>query len=129
MIDLRVLAAAFCALALAGCENAGTALKTTAGDFAKEAASTATGMVGLKNACTLAGQSEAFCGCLDTELGSKLDAQQVKDLSGVILDTVRTGSIDAAQTSPAATAETKDALVKCAARAAVTGVVGEASGQ
>jgi ABC-type phosphate/phosphonate transport system substrate-binding protein len=129
MIDLRMMAAALCALALAGCENTGTALKTTAGDFAKEAASTATGMVGLKNACTLAGQSEAFCGCLDTELGSKLDTAQVKDLSGVIIDTVRTGSIEAAQTSPAVTPETKDALVKCAARAAVAGAIGEASGQ
>ena len=129
MIDLRMMAVALCALALAGCENAGTALKTTAGDFAKEAASTATGMVGLKNACTLAGQSEAFCGRLDTELGSKLDTAQVKDLSGVIIDTVRTGSIEAAQTSPAVTPETKDALVKCAARAAVAGAIGEASGQ
>lgn len=129
MTPLRAMAAAFCALALAGCDSAGTALKTTAGDFAKEAASTATGMVGLKTACTMAGQSEAFCGCLDTELGSKLDAKQVKDLSGVMIDTVRTGSIETAQSSPVVTPETKDALVKCAARAAVSGAVGEAAEQ
>lgn len=130
MFDLRAAGLGLAALALSGCEGAGTAVKQTAGDFAKEAAQTASGMVGVKTACTLAGQSEAFCGCVDERLGSKLDARQLDALSKVVVETVRTGSIEAAaQNAEALNPETRQALAQCAARAAVTGVVGEAAAQ
>lgn len=130
MFDVRITGAALAALVLSGCEGAGTAVKQSAGEFAKEAAQTAGGMVGVKTACTLAGQSEAFCGCVDDRLGSKLDAGQLDALSKVVVETVRTGSIDAAvQSADALSPETRQALAQCAARAAVTGVLGEATAQ
>lgn len=87
-------------------------------------------MVGVKTACTLAGQSEAFCGCVDERLGSKLDARQLDALSKVVVEAVRTGSVAAAaEGSDALSPETRQALAQCAARAAVTGVVGEANAQ
>lgn len=129
MFDLRAMGLALAALVLTGCEGAGTAVKQSAGDFAKEAAQTASGMVGVKTACTLAGQSEAFCGCVDERLGS-LDAGQLDALSKVVVETVRTGSIEAAaQSADGLGPETRQALVQCATRAAVTGVVGEADTQ
>lgn len=130
MTPLRyVLVIAGC-LALTACDNAGSALKTSAGDFAKEATRTASGMVGLKTACTVAGQSEAFCGCVEERLGAKLDPSQLKGVTDVILQTVKTGSLEgAAQNATALPPETRTALVQCAARATVAGVVGEASGQ
>lgn len=130
MFDVRITGAALAALVLSGCEGAGTAVKQSAGDFAKEAAQTASSMVGVKTACTLAGQSEAFCGCVDERLGSKLEAGQLDALSKVVVETVRTGSIEAAaQSADALSPDTRQALVQCAARAAVTGVVGEATAQ
>lgn len=130
MFDVRITGAALAALVLSGCEGAGTAVKQSAGEFAKEAAQTAGGMVGVKTACTLAGQSEAFCGCVDDRLDSKLDAGQLDALSKVVVETVRTGSIDAAvQSADALSPETRQALAQCAARAAVTGVLGEATAQ
>ena len=117
-------------LALAACDNAGSAIKTGAGDFAKEATRTASGMVSLKTACTIAGQSEAFCGCVQDQLGSKLDAGQLSGITEVIVETVKTGTLEgAAENSQALSPETRKALVQCAARATVAGAVGEASGQ
>lgn len=130
MFDPRVAGLALAALLLTSCEGAGSAAKQSAGDFAKEAMKTASGMVGVKSACTLAGQSEAFCGCVDERLGSKLDAGQIDAVSKVIVATVRTGSITAAaESADGLGPETRQALVQCAARAAVTGVVGEATAQ
>ncbi|MBL8770564.1 MAG: hypothetical protein JNK30_04215 [Phenylobacterium sp.] len=128
MFDLRAAGVVLAALALTACEGAGTAVKQTADDFAKEAAQTASGMVGVKTACTIAGQSEAFCGCIDERLGSKLDAGQLEALSKVVVETVRTGSIEAAaRNAEALNPETRQALAQCAARAAVTGAVGAAA--
>ncbi len=130
MMNLRLSLIALAGLALASCDNAGSALKTSAGDFAKEATRTASGMVSLKTACTVAGQSEAFCGCVEERLGTRLDPAQLNGVTDVIIEAVKTGSLEgAAQNATAVPPETRTALVQCAARATVAGVVGEASGQ
>lgn len=130
MISLRNGVLGLACLALAGCDNAGSAIKSSAGDFAKEATRTASGMVSLKTACTVAGQSEAFCGCIDERLGSTLDPTQLKGVTDVIIETVKTGTLEgAAQNATGLPPETRTALVQCAARATVAGAVGEASGQ
>ena len=130
MMVLRSGLLALTCLVLVGCDNAGTSIKSSAGEFAKEATRTASGMVGLKTACRVAGQSEAFCGCIDERLGSKLDPAQLRSLTGVIVETVKTGTLEgAAQNATSLPPETRTALVQCAARAAVSGAVGEATGQ
>ena len=129
-MTLRLGLALMVGLTLAACDNAGSAIKASAGDFAKEATRTASGMVSLKTACTVAGQSEAFCGCVQDQLGSKVDATQLRGVTEVIVETVKTGTLEgAAQNSQALSPETRTALVQCAARATIAGAVGEASGQ
>ena len=87
-------------------------------------------MVSLKTACTVAGQSEVFCGCVQDQLGSKLDAGQLRGLTEVIVETVKTGTLEgAAEKSQALSPETRTAFIQCAARATVAGAVGEATGQ
>ncbi len=130
MIELRIGLVIFACLTMAACDNAGSALKTGVGDFAKEATRTASGLVSVKTACTVAGQSEAFCGCVQDQVGSKLDARQLQGITEVMLETVKTGTLEgAAEGSKALTPETRRALIQCAARGAVAGVVGEATGQ
>ncbi len=130
MMTLRPGFVLMASLALAACDNAGSAIKSGAGDFAKEASRTASGMVSLNTACRVAGQSEAFCGCVQNQLGSKLDAGQLRGITEVIVETVKTGTLEgAAQNSQMLSPETRTALIQCAARATVAGAVGEASGQ
>ncbi len=129
-MNLRLGLVLLAGLALVACDNAGSAIKAGAGDFAKEATRTASGMVSLKTACTVAGQSEAFCGCVQDQLGSKLDAGQLRGLTEIIVETVKTGTLEgAAEKSQALSPETRTALIQCAARATVAGAVGEASGR
>ena len=130
MINLRLGLVLMVGLALGACDNAGSAIKAGAGDFAREATRTASGMVSLKTACTVAGQSEAFCGCVQDQLGSRLDAAQLRGVTEVVVETVKTGTLaGAAKSSVALSPETRTALVQCAARVAVSGAVSEASGQ
>lgn len=130
MIYLRTGLVVLACLALGACDNAGSAIKSSAGEFAKEATRTASGFVSLKTACTVAGQSEAFCGCVQERLGSRLDAAQLRGVTEVIVEAVKTGTLEgAAQNAGALSPETRTALVQCAARATVAGAVGEATGQ
>lgn len=130
MISLRNVILGLACLVVAACDNAGSAIKASAGDFAKEATRTASGMVSVKTACAVAGQSPAFCGCVDERLGSRLNADQLRGVTDVIVEAVKTGTLEgAAQNATALSPETRTALVQCAARATVAGAVGEAGGQ
>jgi hypothetical protein len=130
---------------LIGCGEAGQAIgdmKDAAIEVGKGAAKAASEFVDTKTACTLAGQNEAFCGCLQTELGAKIDPKTIDALGAAIKSSLGvTSSASAApagQSAPAASPatatppasapavgmdqKTKDALIKCG----VQGAVGEA---
>ena len=125
MILVRFGVVAMACVALAACDNAGSVIKDSAGDFAKEASRTASGMVSLKTACTVAGQSEAFCGCVEERLGSKVDPAQLRGVTNVIVEAVKTGTLEgAARNASELTPETRTALVQCAARATVASAAG-----
>jgi hypothetical protein len=72
-------------LALSGCgqdpsETAATMkeLKSSAVSVAGDAAKAVGEVLDTKLVCQLAGQSESFCGCLQTELGPKLKGNSLK---------------------------------------------------
>ncbi len=129
MTILRLALFALAGLTLAGCDNAGSALKSAAGDAAREATRTASGLVSLRTACIAAGQNAAFCGCVDQRLGDKLSPAQMRGVADVMVETVKSGSVqEAARNAKALPPETRTVLVQCAARAAVQGAVSEATG-
>ena len=102
-----------------------SAAKTATGDIVQEATAAAGGLMSTTNACLLAGQSQAFCGCLGTEMGQTLDAKHIEGLTGAVKAGL-SGDVDAAlKEAKEIDPETRKALTTCAARAAISGVVGQ----
>lgn len=121
--------AAVLALGLAACGEAGDALKTTAGAVADSALGAVSQAVDTKTACMIAGQGEPFCGCLQDTLGAELDGERLRALADAVARTLGVGGLAAATgEESAADAETKNAMIQCAARAAAEGAIGEAGG-
>jgi ABC-type phosphate/phosphonate transport system substrate-binding protein len=122
----RSLTLAFgaCALLiLAGCEQVGQ-LAASAG---KEVAKVASEAVDTKTACTLAGQNEAFCGCLQTELGAKIEPANIEAVAKVVRDSIAAGGVQkAAESATGVDPKAKDALVKCAVHGAIGAAESEA---
>jgi hypothetical protein len=114
------------ALALLGCGEQMAEMKSAAVDIGAQAAKAASELVDTKTACTLAGQNEAFCGCLQTEMGAKIAPEHIDAVSAVIKGAVTGGGVQkAAESATGIDQKTKAALVKCS----VQGAVGEASAE
>jgi hypothetical protein len=117
-------------MALIGCNSpevgaATSELKSAAKAAVKEATGVAGGLMTTTNACLMAGQSEALCGCLGTELGQELDAKHIEGLSGALKAGLG-GDVDAAiKEATNIDPETRAALAKCGTRAAIAGAVGQ----
>ena len=110
--------------ALAACGEAPSSLeeaKQGAIELGQQAVEVAAGAVDTRTACTLAGQSEAFCGCLQERLGPEIQPQHVEALTTVIRRTLEgqgvEGAIEGVQNIDA---PTREALVACTA-STVTG--------
>ena len=79
-----------------------------------------------RTACLLAGQSEAFCGCLSERLGSDITPEHVEALSAAVRATLEGQTLEnASQATEGVDAATREALVQCATRAAIEGAVTE----
>ncbi len=134
MKKLALYAAPFLFLALTACNSPevgaaaselGSVAKAAAGDAIKEATGVAGGLMTTTNACMLAGQSEAFCGCLGTELGQQLDTKHIEGLTGALKAGIG-GDVDGAiKEASTIDPETRSALAKCGTRAAIAGAVGQ----
>lgn len=86
----------------------------------------ASGAVDTQTACMMAGQSEAFCGCVQERLGARITREHVEDITGVVTDSLSGEGIEgAARGAQNIDPATRDALVQCATHAAVQGVIGE----
>lgn len=129
-----VLAAGASAMMLAACGDlpapppeaaaAVSELKGAARDVASEAAKATGDLLDTRTACVMAGQSEAFCGCVAQELGPRLDAGHLDAMTGLVragLSGAPDQAADAAGT--VLDEETRVALTRCATRAAVAGAV------
>lgn len=123
----RFLVAGFCALALAACGEAGSDLQSVVGDLAKSASTFASETVDTKTACTLAGQEEVFCGCVQDKLGAKIAPEDLQALTEIVARAVSAGTVEvAAREGADVDPRIRDALVQCAV-ANATGEGGDAA--
>jgi hypothetical protein len=110
--------------ALAGCDQA----FQMAGQVAKDAKEQVVASVDTKTACTLAGQSEAFCGCIQTELGATLTKETLDSAVSVIKTSIGGDVGKAAESATNIDPKTREALTKCAVQGAI-GAAQEEAGQ
>lgn len=96
-------------------------------DLGGQALEAATGLVDTRTACVLAGQPEAFCECVQDNFGAELSGEQLEMLRNAVNETLNGQGLQAVlETSGGPDAETRNAIVQCAANAAVEGALGEA---
>lgn len=117
------------ALMLSGCGDAADLQQVKQGalDLGGQALDAASSAVDTKTACVLAGQSEAFCGCIQDSLGSEITGEHMDALKNVVSESLGGEGLQAAIEKAAdVDPKTRDALVQCATTAAVDGALGEA---
>jgi hypothetical protein len=99
--------------------------KQQAADIGGQVLDTARGAVDTRTACMLAGQSEAFCGCVQERLGPQITEEHVTAITTVAREALEGRSVEAAAESASnIDPTTRDALVQCATHAAVQGALG-----
>lgn len=116
------------ALALAACGDLQEA-KQGAIEIGGQVVEAASGAVDTQTACTLAGQSPAFCGCVQERLGPELTAEHVQALTSVVRETLSAQSIEDAANAAEIDPATRDAVVQCATHAAIQGAVNETAAE
>lgn len=123
---MRIVAAFAALFVLSACDaadvrQAGQDLAAVGG----QALETASGAVDTRTACMLAGQSDAFCGCVQERLGARITPAQIEDVTSVVTEAVQSGSIEgAAQSAQNIEPATREALLQCTTHAAVQGALG-----
>lgn len=121
---MRTVAVVAALLCLAACGDAPSSLeeaKQGALEIGQQAVEAAAGAVDTRTACTLAGQSEAFCGCLQERLGPEIKPEHIDAVTTVIRRTLEGQGVEAAaEGAQGIDQPTRDALVQCAASTAVT---------
>jgi hypothetical protein len=116
---IRTAIAIAAVIALAGCDQ----LYQLTGQVAKDAKQAVASTVDVKTACTLAGQNEAFCGCLQTQLGPELTKEHMDAAVSIIRSSIGGDVAKAAEAATNIDPKTRQAFTTCA----VQGVVGEAT--
>ncbi len=128
---MRTIAALAALIALNACDASN--LEQAQQDMAKlggQAIDVASSAVDTRTACVIAGQSEAFCGCVQERLGARITREHVEDITGVVTSAVQSGSIEgAARSASDIDPTTRDALIQCAANTAVQGMIGEGAAE
>lgn len=115
--------------ALAGCGDAIDIQQAKQGalELGGEALEAASGAIDTQTACVLAGQSPAFCGCLQERVGPNVTTEHLEAVSNVVRETLSGQGVEtAAQNAEGIDAATREALVQCATHAAIQGAVNEA---
>jgi hypothetical protein len=117
-------------LALSGCgqdpsETAATMkeLKSSAVNVAGDAAKAVGEVLDTKLVCQLAGQSESFCGCLQTELGAKLKAEHIDAVTAIVKTSIDGSIQSAVETATSLDPKTRNGLVSCAAKSAISDAI------
>lgn len=126
---MRSVLVAGLGLALTACGDAADLQQVKQGalDLGGQALEAASGAVDTKTACMLAGQSEVFCGCVQDSLGSEITGEHLETLKNVVTESLSVEGLPAAiEKAGNVDAQTSEALVQCATKAAVEGALGEA---
>ena len=128
MRRIQVLLASVGLIGLAACGDLGANLenaKNEVADICREALESAGASLDTRTACTLAGQSEAFCGCLSERLGPEITPERIEAFSEAVRASI-TGQTAGAESEAAGLDDaTRQAFVQCATRAAIDGAVNE----
>lgn len=115
-------------LGLAACGDLGADLenaKNEAAEIGRGALESVGASVDTRTACALAGQSEAFCGCLSERLGPEITPERIEAFTEAVRATA-TGQTASGEGDGAGVDDaTRQALVQCATRAAIDGAVNE----
>ena len=98
-------------------------LKSSAVSVAGDAAKAVGEVLDTKLACQLAGQSESFCGCLQSELGPKLKAEHIDAVTAIVKTSIDGSIQSAVQTATSLDPKTRNGLVSCAAKAAISDAI------
>jgi hypothetical protein len=98
-------------------------LKSSAVSVAGDAAKAVGEVLDTKLVCQLAGQSESFCGCLQTELGAKLKAEHIDAVTAIVKTSIDGSIQSAVQTATSLDPKTRNGLVSCAAKAAISDAI------
>jgi hypothetical protein len=131
---VRLLFAAFAFVGLAACGDLNADLeraKQGAVELGQEALNAGAEVLDTRSACLLAGQSASFCGCLSERLGPDLTGEHVEALKEMVRATVNgqappTAAESADGVNPQSLeAQSREAIVACAARAAIEGAATE----
>ena len=102
-----------------------SAAKAAAGDAFAELGVAGGNLLTTQNACLLAGQSEAFCGCISTELGNTFDKSHIEGLVPALKASLGGDIAGAAKEAGSIDPKTRAALVTCGTRAAISGAIGQ----
>mgnify|MGYP000225485672 CR=1 FL=1 len=130
----RLILATAALFGLAACGELNADLeraKQGAVELGQEALNAGAEVLDTRSACLLAGQSVSFCGCLSERLGPDLTAEHVEVLTDMVRASVSSESPGAAAESAdgvhpqSLEAQGREAIVACAARAAIEGAVTE----
>lgn len=115
---MRIFTALITALALAACDAA--EVDQAKQDIASRVLESATNVVDTRTACTFAGQSEAFCGCMQERVGPRITREHIDAITGVTREALSgEGMESAARAAEHVDPQTRDALIQCAARTAI----------
>jgi hypothetical protein len=103
-----------------GAVNAAGSLLETGMAVAGDAAGAAAELADTKTVCVIAGQSAAFCGCLQNELGPRVDSVAVDALAGLVKATTDGGVVGASTALKDVDPATRQALTRCAVKGAAS---------
>lgn len=98
-------------------------LKSSAVSVAGDAAKAVGEVLDTKLVCQLAGQSESFCGCLQSELGPKLKAEHIDAVTAIVKTSIDGSIQSAVQTATSLDPKARNGLVSCAAKAAISDAI------
>ena len=98
-------------------------LKSSAVSVVGDAAKAVGEVLDTKLVCQLAGQSESFCGCLQSELGPKLKAEHIDAVTAIVKTSIDGSIQSAVQTATSLDPKTRNGLVSCAAKAAISDAI------
>jgi hypothetical protein len=98
-------------------------LKSSAVSVAGDAAKAVGEVLDTKLVCQLAGQSESFCGCLQSELGPKLKAEHIDAVTAIVKTSIDGSIQSAVKTATSLDPKTRNGLVSCAAKSAISDAI------
>lgn len=119
---IRILIAIAALTALASCDQ----LYQLTGQVAKDAKQAVASSVDMKTACTLAGQNEQFCGCLQTELDAQVTKEHMDAAVSIIRASIGGDVGKAAEAATNIDPKTRQAFTTCAVQGAVDAATQEA---